>query len=88
MPYAKPNTSQQMLFGEAEPWREEWVGMPEFKQDNLLPIASVRINFASINDLKKFALLIEQPITTKTDSVWYPPQEKATLFNKRYVDET
>lgn len=87
MPYAKPNEAQHTLFGEREPWRDEWVGMPEFEQRNLLPIASVRVNFASYEDMKKFAEMIGQTITTKTDSVWYPPQEKAIMFDKRYIDE-
>lgn len=88
MPYAKPNDAQNLLFGEKEDWKEEWKGMPEFEQKNLLPEYSVKINFASIEDLKKFAELIEQPLTTKTNSVWFPAQIKADLKNKVYVDES
>jgi hypothetical protein len=88
MPYAKPNKNQDVLFGEQEPWREEWVGMPDYVQENLLPEFSVRVNFATVEDLRAFALLINQAITTKTSSVWFPPQEKANLSNKRYVDES
>ena len=50
MPYAKPNFEQNVLFGEKEAWREEWQGMPEFEQKNLLPEYSVRVNFASYKD--------------------------------------
>lgn len=88
MPYAKPNDDQHVLFGEKEPWRDEWIGMPEYEQKNLLPVYSVRVNFNSYESLQEFAKLIEQTITTKTSSVWYPVQEKASLANKRYVDET
>lgn len=87
MPYAKPNESQSLLFGEKEAWKEEWDGMPEFEQKNLLPEYSVRINFASVEDLKKFAELINQPLTTKTSSIWFPAQAKADLSSKVYVDE-
>lgn len=87
MPYAKPNEAQSLLFGEKETWREEWEGMPEFKQQNLLPEYSVRVNFASVEDLKKFAELINQPLTTKTTSIWFPVQAKADLASKVYVDE-
>ena len=87
MPYAKPNTAQTVLFGENEAWKDEWQGMPEFEQKNLLPEYSVRINFASVEDLKKFADLIQQPLTTKTSSIWFPAQTKANLANKIYVDE-
>lgn len=88
MPYAKPNTKQVTLFGEQESWREEWEGMPEYVQDNLLPSYSVRVNFSNVEDLKQFAELIGQPITTKTKSVWYPAQDKAELNKFHYVDET
>jgi hypothetical protein len=87
MPYAKPNEAQNLLFGEIEPWREEWDGMPEFEQKNLLPEYSVRVNFSCVEDLKKFAELINQPLTTKTSSIWFPVQVKADLASKVYVDE-
>jgi hypothetical protein len=87
MPYAKPNEAQSLLFGEKEAWREEWEGMPEFEQQNLLPEYSVRVNFASVEDLKKFSELIKQPLTTKTSSIWFPVQAKADLASKVYVDE-
>jgi hypothetical protein len=87
MPYAKPNEAQNLLFGEKEAWREEWDGMPEFEQKNLLPEYSVRVNFSCVEDLKKFAELINQPLTTKTSSIWFPVQTKADLASKVYVDE-
>lgn len=88
MPYAKPNTDQSNLFGENESWKDEWRGMPEYNQKNLLPEFSVRINFANANDLRKFAEFINQPITTQTQSIWFPAQVRETLFDKRYINET
>jgi hypothetical protein len=88
MPYAKPNDAQSLLFGEKEAWKEEWDGMPEFEQKNLLPEYSVKVNFVSVEDLKKFAELIQQPLTIKTSSIWFPAQTKADLKNKVYVDES
>lgn len=87
MPYAKPNTKQVTLFGEQESWREEWQGMPEYVQDNLLPNFSVRVNFSSVDDLKAFAELVGQPITTQTKSIWFPVQQKAELNKYVYVNE-
>lgn len=86
MPYAKPNDSQDNLFGSNEWWDEHWVGMPEFNQKNLLPLKQVTINFASYDDMRKFAEIIGQTITTQTRSVWYPPQDKANLKGLEYVD--
>jgi hypothetical protein len=88
MPYAKPNTDQSNLFGENESWKDEWQGMPEYNQKNLLPEFSIKINFLNADDLRKFAELIGQSITTQTPSVWYPAQAKESLSDKRYVDET
>lgn len=88
MPYAKPNDAQSNLFGSNEDWKEEWVGMPEYEQKNFLPEFSVRVNFSSYEDMKKFSVLIQQTITTKTQSVWYPKQNKEALSNKVYVDES
>lgn len=85
MPYAKPNKEQEVLFGEQESWKEEWQGMPEFEQQNLLPTYSVRVNFASYEDLQRFSKLMQQTITTKTQSIWFPKQEREMLSNKRYV---
>lgn len=85
MPYAKPNKEQEVLFGEQESWKEEWQGMPEFEQQNLLPTYSVRVNFASYEDLQKFSELMQQTITTKTQSIWFPKQHRELLSNKRYV---
>jgi len=87
MPYAKPNDKQPNLFGENEGWKEEWQGMPEYQQENLLPEFSLRVNFACIEDLRKFGELIGQSITSKTQSVWFPAQARANLQGKRYVDE-
>jgi len=86
MPYAKPNLEQNVLFGEQEAWREEWQGMPEFEQKNLLPEYSVRINFANYDDLQKFAALLEQTISIKTQSIWFPKQERQNLADKKYVE--
>jgi hypothetical protein len=61
--------------------------MPEYEQKNLLPVYSLRVNFDSVESLQAFSKLIGQSLTTKTSSVWYPVQEKATLTDKRYVDE-
>ena len=87
MPYAKPNDAQSNLFGSNEDWKDEWVGMPEYEQKNFLPEFSIRVNFASYDDMRRFSELIQQTITTKTQSVWYPKQNKESLSNKVYVDE-
>jgi hypothetical protein len=88
MPYAKPNKNQANLFGDGEAWREEWAGMPAFEQQNLLPEYSVRVNFASFEDMQKFAHYIGQKLTPTTASIWYPQQQKLNQAGMKYADET
>jgi len=54
---------------------EEWVGMPEFSQEDLGAIRSIKINFETDRDVQEFAILLKQSITDKTRSVWYPRKD-------------
>ena len=53
----------------------EWEGMPEFEQDDLGAFQTVKIHFARQEDVNQFAKLVEQKITDKTKSMWYPQLE-------------
>jgi hypothetical protein len=57
-------------------WRGEWVGMPEFVQDEKKPFAAINIRFRNQGDLEKFATLIGQKLTPKTKAIWFPELEK------------
>lgn len=59
---------------------DEWQGMPEFIQEDKDAKYSVRVNFNSIDDLKKFSELIEQSITEKTKSIWFPKSERQNVL--------
>jgi len=59
----------------------EWQGMPEFEQDDLSAIKSIKINFASLDDYEKFCKLIGQNLTEKTRSTWYPPKKNDDLLS-------
>jgi hypothetical protein len=69
-------------------WWKEWQGMPEFIQDDLGPVQSVVVHFATLQDVADFAKLIEQKITRRTRSVWFPRAEIGTYADKRYTDES
>lgn len=82
-----PKDSPQMALldpDELDPWRAEWVGMPEFVQEYLEPWKSILVHFESPGDLARFAALIGQPLTPRTRSVWYPEAEIGHMTNKRY----
>jgi hypothetical protein len=81
---------QGLLFGieEQEPWRKEWVGMPEFSQRDLTSVKSIVVHFATMGDYWEFMELIDQKGTPKTRSIWHPAAEIGHFKNKRYAVPT
>ena len=74
------------LFGDKPfDWREEWQGMPEFIQEDLKAIASVTINFLTVEDMNAFSELVGKRISFTTKSILFPvvPTEK-----KGYIDDS
>lgn len=78
-------TGQTMLFQGGEWYESEWQGMPEFNQENLKPRKTIYVHFAKLEDVAPFAELIQQPLTTRTRAIWFPPQETWHYRDKRYV---
>jgi hypothetical protein len=68
-------------------WWQEWKNMPEFDQQDLTPLTSVIVHFATSADLKAFAELVDQRITLNTQSIWYPEAEIGRFADKRYADD-
>ena len=66
-------------------WREHWVGMPEFIQEDLTPWKSITVHFESRAHMKSFAALVDQTITDKTRSLWYPEAEIGRMVDKRFI---
>lgn len=54
----------------------EWRGMPEFNQPDNLAYRQIIISFEDDAGIEAFAKLINQNITKKTKSLWFPPREK------------
>lgn len=67
---------------------ELWQGMPEFEQDDKTAFQSIYIHFKNQEAITEFARLIQQSITLKTRSLWYPEIEIERYANKRYSDES
>lgn len=53
---------------------KEWVGMPEFKQEDVSGYSHLTVHFANQADLDEFAKLVGQKITHKTRWIWFPKQ--------------
>lgn len=68
--------------------QKEWVGMPEFISEDRKPIQKIIVNFESREDVERFAQLTGQRLTTKTDSMWFPPKPFDKVKLRRYVDES
>ena len=73
------------LFNDEFDYDKEWEGMPEFVAEDLKAIASVTVNFLTVEDMNAFSDLIGRRITFQTKSVLFPivPQVK-----KVYTDES
>ncbi len=78
---------QVSLFDADPSWKEQWVGMPDFEQKNLMPWQSVKVHFRNEEDRQAFAELIGQRITERTPFVWFPKSEIAHVKNMAYLSE-
>ncbi len=82
----KMSSEQETLFpDDNHNWREEWVGMPEYIQENREGVGSVVVHFETYEDMKQFGDLIGRRITPKTKGVFYPVVKPV---KKIYVDES
>ena len=62
--------------------------MPEFNNDDLSPKRQIIISFKTDEDVQLFAKLINQELTTKTKSVWFPKVNDLVQKDKTYSDES
>lgn len=77
-------------FGEEDlkkDWEKEWVDMPEFVMKNKEPVKQLIISFNSWDNYFNFEKVINQKLTCKTQSVWYPTEDIETYIDKRYTTE-
>jgi hypothetical protein len=65
-------------------WEREWKDMPEFVQNKQVPYAQIIIRFDSESDLKEFSELINQKLTNKTKSIWFPFKSHFRLIKKEW----
>jgi hypothetical protein len=83
---AKKETRLKPFFTVKETWEKHWQDMPEFITEDQSPDKSLIVNFANKEDMQKFIELINQKITFKTQSIWYPKAEIVSIMNKQYID--
>lgn len=76
------NSSMESVFD----WRELWFGMPEYIADDLSAARTVKIHFRNDRDVQRFAELIQQQITPKQKSLWFPEMPKRKTAHLRYLE--
>jgi hypothetical protein len=84
----KPEKKSKGFFEVKPLWEKEWEGMPEFTQNDLTSFRKIIVHFRNQEDVEEFAKLLNQRITKKQPSIWYPKREIRHHFNKRYIDES
>lgn len=79
--------AQANLFDVPTVVQEEWNGMPEFHQDDLMPYRTINVRFRNQEDVERFAKLMEQMITPKQKTIWFPYAEPRRASAFQYFDE-
>jgi hypothetical protein len=64
----------------------EWVGMPEFDQQNKKPFKEIIVRFETENDYLDFQEKLNQQLTLKTKSIWHPFKSHWGVERKVYVN--
>ena len=67
---------------------DEWKNMPEFVQQKQEPYSKLIIRIETQQDLEEFSKLINQKLTKKTKSIWFPFKSHWGLSKKGWVDES
>jgi len=65
----------------------EWVGTPEFDQQNKKPFKEIIVRFETENDYLDFQEKLNQQLTLKTKSIWHPFKSHWGVERKVYVNE-
>jgi predicted metal-dependent HD superfamily phosphohydrolase len=68
-------------------WNKHWKGMPEFENKENSYFHTVKVHFKCEEDYKAFAKLVEQNLTMKTKSMWYPKYERLVPSEFAWIDE-
>jgi len=71
-----------------EDWKKEWKDMPEFTQEDKRPAKQVIVSFETEKDLNDFAALVNQKLTMKTKSIWFPEKKRESLKTQAYISES
>jgi|688.fasta_scaffold21088_5 hypothetical protein len=83
--------SQGSLFenlDEFTSWKDEWRNMPEFVQEDMDSFQSIIVHFETQKDRDDFAKLLEQKLTYKTKSIWFPKYSREKPSAYLYINDS
>jgi hypothetical protein len=84
----KESLENQLTLFDLDPeWKDRWEGMPEYIQEDLSPLETIYVHFATIKDKKDFEKLVGQKIHRSAGgpgTIWFPKAEIGRYGNKRY----
>lgn len=83
----KPELVQDELLNVDEDWKKHWTNMPEFISVLQLPFFTVNVHFENEDDVKSFAVLIGQKVTSETKYLWWPKQDAKKVGHLRYMSD-
>lgn len=76
---------------EDKEWKKHWKGMPEFVQEDNPPYKKLIISFRNKEDYDEFVSktkdVLDQTMTEKTKSIWYPALDRDQNSLKRWIEE-
>jgi hypothetical protein len=73
-----------MILPEVDDNLAEYVGMPEYNNENQLGVRHIVVHFKTEDAVQEFAKLVGQPITEQTRFLWHPREPEADLHGKVY----
>lgn len=67
----------------------EWVNMPEFHQEEVFgAYKTIKVHFATEEDYRAFARLVNQDLQPKSTHIWYPKKRQDNLKARAYIVQT
>jgi hypothetical protein len=72
-------------FSGLESIESEWQGMPEYNQPNNGAFRQIVVEFDNDEDVEEFGKLIQQSLTEKTKSMWFPPRDRNDVVDLFWV---
>lgn len=65
----------------------EWKGMPEFKAEDQMGVKQLIVHFKTMKDYELFGAIINQKLSDKAKSIWYPEEGRGSQTDHIYEKE-